>query len=171
MKLLKTINNCTHFFGQILDKKRKTIKYKVNNKNYAVHPVGIVDDSSIKEVWEELRKELKENGYSVDSVKMPDIVTLLLLNEEFDILFKKIRNLPNSIYKEEQEYGTTFTNPIASALTIQVDKNTFHILICKDRCLLKEDLRHELLHPWERVLGLSWGILTSKLRKTPGISP
>lgn len=118
-----------------------------------------VNQAILIRIWEEIRVELADK-YPVDDVKMPNIRAMILNYKNFRKALKKLLSSPHIEDTSETEWGAKITTPSAVTFYGDVDQ-TWMVLKCGGYGYsLEVDLRHELLHICEAILGLKWGTLT-----------
>ena len=129
-----------------------------------------IETTIIKSVWTRLSNELWSEYPAVRGLVMPSIRGYILDPKPFDRLQRKLINSKFLLNTGQMEYGST--SPIIASASVFKDKDGWVILKCKDRYSIERDLRHEILHIFEHILGLSTGTLSRyemKIQEEGGI--
>jgi len=122
-----------------------------------------VSPSTIKNIWESLRKELETKGYHVENIRMPKIKAFIQKPQHFFKTAREFEGSPHLTDKSEEEWGEQVKPQMVSALCFFSDvEDSWTILKRKGGHSLQTDLRHKLKHIWESVLGLEWGSLSKQ---------
>lgn len=120
-----------------------------------------IKQESLKRVWEQTRRELSKR-YAVEDAQMPKIDGVILSGKCFWRALKRVKQSSHMIDTEAIEWGESAS--FISACTFFADtRETWIVLVCEGLRPLEQELKHELLHIWENILGLQWGALTKKL--------
>lgn len=124
-----------------------------------------VREGTIKTLWEEIRCELKTE-HPVENIKMPRIEALRLSYSRFEKAMKKLKRSPHLTDQDGIELGVKATKAEkmkASACVFFSDVDQCWVILkCEGFYPLEVDLKHELLHIWEKILCLPWGTLAKK---------
>jgi len=111
----------------------------------------------IAKVWDRTRQIVAGEGYAVDDVAMPQIVAITLDSEGLQKAWKDTARFPNLSNQSEAEWGEHLDE--WQACTFPTGDHWL-VLVYERMRPIKNEIRHELLHIWESLLGLQWGTLT-----------
>jgi len=118
-----------------------------------------IAQQTIEKIWEEVRLKLGGH-YAVEGIEMPKIRGLILAKVRFKRILAQLLASPHIYSTEEEEWGPRQQHTLPSAINFRAEDTWVIVKNGAGRCTVEEDLRHELLHIWESILGLSWGTLT-----------
>ena len=117
----------------------------------------------LRRTWEETGAILK-NKYPVEDTPMPRIEALCLTYECFSKAIRQLLSSPYIIDATKIEWGEQLEARRISAGSFFSDVDQkWAVLVCEGLNPLEQNLRHELLHIWESILGLQLGTLTQSI--------
>jgi hypothetical protein len=123
-----------------------------------------VNPEIIERVWLEIREKLSVGYPRASKVIMPKITCCMQYHVKYDRSVKRLLASGHLLLDTEKEYGDkVFSKSSACVFSSQTDSSEaeWFILKCNGRFSLEHDLKHELLHVWEKLLQMDWGTLTN----------
>jgi len=122
-----------------------------------------IEQDLLRRIWEETRSNLKSQ-FIVKDVVMPRIEAVSLTHERFTKAIRQLQSSPYIIDATKIEWGEQLKAGYISAGSFFSDVDQkWVVLLCEGLNPLEQNLRHELLHIWESILGLQLGTLTQSI--------
>ena len=117
-----------------------------------------IDDHVIEKVWHTIQRRLASQGYAVDGITMPVIVGITLDSDGLRQAWEDMERFPNLTDQGQiDEWGEPLDKWEACVFAV----GPGWVIAIYDRVKpITDNIRHELLHVWESLLGFQWGTLT-----------
>jgi hypothetical protein len=114
----------------------------------------------IEKIWENTKNYLAQQGYFVQDIKMPDIVGITLTLERLRDAFRILNSSPHIINTSKIEFNGEYVDEGSACVFRSDEPNQWNILVWEKARPIRNEIKHEILHIWESILGLEWGTLT-----------
>ncbi|MFC1894182.1 hypothetical protein ACFLYR_09275 [Chloroflexota bacterium] len=120
-----------------------------------------VTPETLRGIWEDIRSELVSDFPIARSIEMPSVYAFVVPRKEYRRVFKQLKHSKHIINTEKTEWGEEGA-PSTSAFAFKSERGW--VILKRERFgyAVEADLKHELTHIWEEILGLVWGKLTRK---------
>jgi hypothetical protein len=125
----------------------------------------VISQKKLEQIWEELKKDLTSQYSFISEIKMPPTKAYLVDSKEYTKLLKLLKSSPRVVDNSLKEWGSSVPAEGSSAAAYYFETTGSWVIIKRKDSMysLQFDLRHELLHVYERIMLLDWGDLTEKL--------
>ena len=122
----------------------------------------VIEPSRIMRIWEDIRQELINEGYSVAKVTdMPKIRGVTVTTKWLKRMWQITSSSPHLLNTSQLEWGEKKEG--WKVCTFFADVKQEWIVVVWERVKsIEYEVRHELLHIWESLLLLQRGTLTKK---------
>jgi hypothetical protein len=111
--------------------------------------------------WRYVKRLLAADGYSVEGIEMPNIEGLVLSTDRWTEALEQIDLSPYYKNTTGVKHGKQLIGK-RGVLVFHAAGPKWIVLVWENARPMKGPVRHELLHIWESLLGLSCGTLTKK---------
>lgn len=119
-----------------------------------------ISQRTIEKIWKRLYEKLRQMGYRMQNIKIPNIYAIVLGPRNFIKFIQRLRKI-GFISMDIEEYGRDMGIRDTGAICLPRGKAWVIIIqTYAERGPLERYLIHEILHIFEDLLGLRWGSLT-----------
>ena len=115
-----------------------------------------IEPSVIEKIWRNIQQELVSRGYAVQGITMPKITGMTLSSNSLMKAWEAVKTFPNLVNQSEAEWGEYLEKWKACVFPTE---EGWTILVWNRARPIRNEIRHELSHIWESLLGLQWGTL------------
>lgn len=130
---------------------------------------SLVPQDKIEFLWEDLRKYLKEKGYSTQFAEMPKIRATIVDSTTFKRVSRVVDGLPaEKLENAGKEDRSKYVAKACKLVVVGKNGSESHLIVMPKSDIPEyiDNMTHELLHVWEDILLLYPGTLTEDFERS-----